>query len=228
MSRKSAGAVFIFCVAGLLMFLANGLCSCHQHPQLKAIANNPIVKGAADSSNQHIVDSAVSLLKSGYIVLRMGLGADSRMLAQMNRKDKSYSHCGIVMVENGYPFVYHSIGGENNPDARLRRDSARFFFSPVYNMALAIVRYDLDSGKLDELGRVVRAYYRQRPKFDLKFDLRTDDKLYCSEFVYKAVNKAARDTAYIGTTSAAGLRFVGIDNLFVTPHAHIIWQTAFK
>ena len=188
----------------------------------------PVVNTGSNTLNLHLVDTAVTLLRSGYIVLRMGLGADSRLLAQMNRKDKSFSHCGIVMIENGYPFVYHSIGGENNPDARLRRDSAKFFFSPVHNTAIAIVRYDLDSPKLEELGKVVRAYYKRRPKFDMKFDLNTDDKLYCSEFVSKALNKAARDTTYIGTTSVAGLRFVGIDNLFVTPHAHIVWQTVFK
>ncbi len=226
MSRKSAGAVLIFCVMALAASMA--VTESCQHPQSNVAAGDPTKKKFVDISNQHLVDTAVSLLRSGYIVLRMGLGADSRLLAQMNRKDKSYSHCGIVMVENGYPFVYHSIGGENNPDERLRRDSAKFFFSPVYNTAIAVVQYDLDSIKIAELGKVVRAYYKQRPKFDMKFDLRTDDKLYCSEFVSKALNKAAHDTAYIGTTSVAGMRFVGIDNLFVTPHAHIIWQTVFK
>ncbi len=226
MSRKFASAFFKFCVAGLLTFLASGLYSCKQQP--KAAATDTTIRKIADSLNKHIVDTAVSLLKPGYLVLRMGLGADSRLLAQMNRKDKSYSHCGIVLIENGCPFVYHSIGGENNPDERLRRDSAKFFFSPLYNTALAVVRYDLNSTELDELQKVVRAYYKLRPKFDMKFNLSTDDKLYCSEFVCKAVNKATRDTAYIGTTSVAGLRFVGIDNLFVNPHAHIIWQTTFK
>ena len=210
-----------------MLFLANGLYSCHQ-PQPKSTAIDLSVKKETDTRNKQLVDTAVSLLKSGQIVLRMGLGADSRLLAQMNRKNKSYSHCGIVMVENGYPFVYHSIGGENNPDERLRRDSAKFFFSPAYNTAIAVVRYDLDSIKINELGKVVREYYKLRPKFDMKFDLRTDDKLYCSEFVFKAVNKATHDTTFIGTTSVAGLRFVGTDNLFVNPHAHIVWQTVFK
>ena len=182
----------------------------------------------ADIANKHLVDTAVSLLRSGYVVLRMGLGADSRLLAQFNRKDKSYSHCGIVMIENGQPYVYHSIGGEDNPDARLRRDPVSLFFSPLHNTALAIVKYNLDDNEVEDLRKVVNTYYRQRPKFDMKFDLATDDKLYCAEFVYKAVNKAAGDTAYIHTTTAAGIRFVGIDDLFINPHAHIVWQTRFK
>ena len=226
MSRRFTGALLLFCVAGLLIFLASRLFFRHEQP--KVVAVDPTEQKAIDSSNKHLVDTAVSLLREGYLVLRMGLGADSRLLAQMGRKNRSYSHCGIVMIENGYPFVYHSIGGENNPDERLRRDSAKFFFSPVYNMSLAVVQYDLNASQLAELGNVVRAYYRQRPKFDMKFDLGTDDKLYCSEFVYKAVNKAVDDTAYIKPTKVAGRRFVGIDDLFINSHAHIVWRTVFK
>ena len=212
-------------VAGLSALLAMKIF----HKEIPEVTSvNIIAQKNTALSNKKIVDTAVSLLRPGYLVLRMGLGADSRILAQMGRKNKSYSHCGIVMIENGYPFVYHSIGGEDNPDARLRRDSAKFFFSPLHNTALAIVRYELTNNQLDELGKIVRSYYRQRPKFDMKFDLKTDDKLYCAEFVYKAVNKAVKDTTYISTTTAAGYRFVGIDDLFVNPHAHIVWQSAFK
>jgi len=132
------------------------------------------------------------------------------------------------MVENGYPFVYHSIGGEDNPDERLRRDSAHFFFSPAHNLSLAIVKYDLDKDRACKLEQQVREYYALRPKFDMKFDLRSDDRLYCAEFVYKAFNKATNDTTYVKTTTALGCRYVGIDDLFVNPHAHIIWQTTFK
>ncbi len=180
------------------------------------------------AANKLIMDTAVSLLKSGDIVLRRGLGADSYMLAEMNRKDKTYSHCGIVMIEGGYPFVYHSIGGEDNPDERLRRDSAVFFFSPLHNTHAAIVRYKFSEANISKLGEVVRQYYRTKPKFDLKFDLQTEDVLYCSEFVYRSVSQTMADTAYIHTSDLFGHRFVGIDDLFLNEHANVVWQTKFK
>jgi hypothetical protein len=199
------------------------------HTRPTAITVNDVVnRQEADWYNKHLIDSAVSLLKSGHIVLRAGLGADSYLLAQMNRKDKTYSHCGIVMIEHGYPFVYHSIGGEDNPDERLRRDSASFFFSPLHNEGLAVVCYDYGADKVNELRQVVDQYYQARPKFDMKFDLKTDDKLYCAEFVYKAINKAMHDPTYITTTSVLGCTFVGIDDLVVNTHATIIWKTKFK
>ena len=178
--------------------------------------------------NKHAVDTAISLLRSGYVVLRLGEGAESYLLAQINRKDKSWSHCGIVMMEHGYPFVYHSIGGEDNPDQRLRRDSAGIFFSPQHNMGMALVHYNFNDTVVNELRDVVGRYYRQRPKFDMQFDLRTDDKIYCAEFVYKALNQATHDSAYIKTTKILGYTIVGTDDLFMNPHADIIWQTKFK
>jgi hypothetical protein len=189
---------------------------------------DPAIVRAKNTWNKHIVDTAVSLLRSGYIVLRRGLGADSYMLAEMNRRNKTYSHCGIVMVEQGYPFIYHSIGGEDNPDERLRRDSANFFFSPRHNTHLAVIRYSLDTEQVSSLKQVVADYYRQRPRFDMKFDLTTDDKLYCSEFIYKAVNKAVGDTAYIGTSMLLKRRQVGIDDLFMNSHASMVWEVKFK
>ncbi len=224
-SRFIKSTLIVFCIVGLSILLAMKI---FHKQDAKPITFDPISIKTGDLLNKKIVDTAISLLKKGNVVLRMGLGADSRILAQMNQKNKTYSHCGIVMIEHGYPFVYHSIGGEDNPDERLRRDSAKFFFSPRHNTALAIVQYDLSRNDLIELEKVVHNYYLQRPKFDMKFDLKTDDKLYCAEFVYKAVNKAVNDTNYITTTTAVGYRFVGIDDLFVNPHAHIVWQSAFK
>jgi hypothetical protein len=183
---------------------------------------------AARLWNKHAIDAAVSLLKQGNIVLRSGLGADSYMLSQMNRRDKTYSHCGIVLMENGYPFVYHCIGGEDVPDARLRKDSAKVFFTPLHNDGIAIVQYNFNDKNVTDLMRVVTRFYQARPKFDLKFDLATDDALYCSEFVYKALNEAKNDTAYILPSKALGRAFVGIDDLFLNEHAHITWRIKFK
>jgi len=201
-----------------------------------ACNNKPVNQGTIDymherknnAWNKKAVDSGISLLRSGDIVLRTGIDVSSYLLSQMNQSNKTFSHCGIVMIENGYPFVYHSIGGEDNPNARLRRDSAIFFFSPYNNMGFGIARYDLPADKITNLGTVVRQYYKEGRMFDMDFDLKTDDRLYCAEFVYKAVNAASGDSTYIKPTSVLGYRFVGVDNLFVNPHAHLVWQVKFK
>jgi len=174
------------------------------------------------------MDSAIGLLHSGDLVMRMGIDVSSYMLSQMNQRDKNYSHCGLVMIENGYPFVYHSIGGEDNPDAKLRRDSASFFFSPFNNTAFGIARYHLSDTDIDKLHQVVRRFYREGKMFDMNFDIHTDDRLYCAEMVYKAVNEATGNSQYIRPIHVFGYSFVGIDDLFMNSHSRVICQIKYK
>jgi len=178
--------------------------------------------------NFRAIDSAICLLKNGDLVLRTGADATSYMLRQMNRYDRTYSHCGIVMMEEGYPFVYHSIGGEDNPDSRLRRDSVSFFFSPVSNERLGIARLDISEGQIGKLHDIVKRYYKMAVPFDLSFDLLTDDRFYCAEFVYKSVREATADTGYFSVTHMARKTYVGVDNLFDPRHAKIICDVRFK
>ena len=185
-------------------------------------------KKEAAAFNASALDSTYGLLQTGDVLLRMGRGPDSYLLAHMNMRDATYSHCGIVIIENGYPFVYHSIGGEDNPDERLRRDSANFFFSPLNNAGIAVVRYKLTAEQVAAVAQKVREYYLARPKFDMQFDLATDDKLYCSEFVYKTFTSALHDTAFITVSNGHRRRFVGIDDLFLNHHAMFIRKVMFK
>lgn len=178
--------------------------------------------------NSQAIDSAIRLLRDGDLALRTGADVISVMLRQMNRTDKTYSHCGIVMIEDGYPFVYHSIGGEDNPDSHLQRDSAIDFFSPVSNERLGVARLDLQSDQVVRLHSIAQRYLASGVPFDLDFDLATDDKLYCAEFVYKAVQEAIDDTGYFTKSHLLERSYVGVDNLTDRRHAKIICDVQYK
>ncbi len=182
----------------------------------------------AAQKNKHLIDSVLKIVHTGNVLLRAGIGPDSYMMAHMNQKDKTYSHCGLVVIEDGYPFVYHCLGGEDNPDARLRRDSIQTFLNPFHNLGMGIVDYDIDSTHLQSLVEIIKGYYHARPKFDLKFDLATSDRLYCSEFAYKALDSAMADSTYIAPTIAMGITFVAIDNLYLNKHARVVCQLKFE
>lgn len=210
----------------LIFFLC--LCSCEPKPERLLQSEGDIGDSVQPALHaDSIISSGLLMLQSGDIVLRSGMGPDSYILSQFNQKDKTYSHCGIVMIENGHPFVYHSIGGEDNPDERLRRDSVELFFTPRYCSGVAIVRYDYDSAHIGQLHNVVTDYYAQRPRFDMQFDLSTDSTLYCAEFVYKALNKAMHDTMYIKASTGLGRRYVAVDDLFINSHCRIVWKVAY-
>jgi hypothetical protein len=178
--------------------------------------------------NQRMVDSAIRLLRTGDLVLRTGADVTSYIFTQFNQTDKTYSHCGLVVVEDGYPFVYHSIGGEDNPNEKLRRDSASFWFSPANNLGFGIARFSFDSSQTAALQGIVYQYFREQRRFDMDFDLSTDDRLYCAEFVYKALNQAVKDSSFIRPVSRLGKTFVAVDNLFLNSHAKLVCQVRYK
>lgn len=76
-----------------------------------------------------MIEDGQSRLKEGDLVVRMNRDPSSRFIKYFNHKDKNYSHSGIVLFENGYPYVYHILNGEENPDQKMRKDSQTFLQS---------------------------------------------------------------------------------------------------
>ncbi len=92
-------------------------------PQPVMADNSPNMRRAANSWNRFHADSCVQIVRDGDLVLRSGSDAISGLFKKVNTRDKTYSHAGIIFIENGYPMVYNLIGSADDPDAVLRRDS---------------------------------------------------------------------------------------------------------
>lgn len=191
-------------------------------------AERPPIPERNNVYNRALADSAASLLQTGDLVLRSGADMTSYMLRQLNTRNKTYSHCGLVVVENGKAYIYHSIGGEENPDEKLRKDPAVRWFSPAGNMAIGIARFSFDSLQQKKLVAILKQWHGEQKKFDMRFDLATDDRFYCSEMVYKAISGAVNDTTFLRPLTLFGYRFIAIDDLFLHPHADMICQLQYK
>jgi len=186
-------------------------------------------KGSEKKTNyKPEIEKGIASLKQGDLVLRKGRDIASYMISQSNVKDRSYSHCGLVQIENGYPFVYHSIDGQGKGRFGLQRDSAWVFFSSANNSGAAIMRYPLTGEQLQEQAEQIRYYYGKKAAFDLDFDMQTSDRLYCTEFVYRVMNAVAKDSAFIKTAVKKGFEYVPVDNLYTDGLANDIWRITFK
>lgn len=162
----------------------------------------------------HLVDSARHFLHAGAIVLRRGNDAISSLFAELNKTDKSYSHCGIAFQEEGRWYVYHSIGGEDNPDARLRRDAFSTFVRRNHNYGFAIAQLRLKPAQTASLQELVKSWYHEGKPFDMQFDLKSDDRLYCAEMLYKAFNQVIDGPGCFPVTEHRGFRYVSTDNIY--------------
>ncbi len=175
-----------------------------------------------------LIRHARSLLRDGDLVLRTGNDFISQSLRLFSLRDRTYSHGGLVRIRGGKLLVYHAIGGEDNPAETLRRDPLGYFWDPGHNLGIAVYRYDLNPGGIRKLDSMEQFFYSRKVKFDLKFDLKTDDSLYCTEFIYKSLLRATGDSSYIPLTHWAGMTYVATDNLFLNPHAKLVYRISFR
>ena len=151
------------------------------------------------------------------MILRTGNDFTSESLRQLSQSDKTYSHCGIASIEHDSIFVYHALGGDWNPDEKLRKDPLELFCNPAENRGFGIFTFNLTDLQKRKLDSVVNTWYKKGVTFDMNFDLATDDKLYCAEFVCKAITIAAEQRIQFKTTTINNFTFIAIDNLFLNP-----------
>ncbi len=168
------------------------------------------------------------LVKPGDIIFRTGKDFASETMRLLSAHDKTYSHCGIASIEHDSLFVYHSIGGEWNPNQQLRRDPFEFFCNPYENRGFGIFRYKLNAQANNKLISVVQTFYTKKIQFDMQFDLSTDDKMYCSEFVYKSIEQAISNKIILPTTTVHHIKFIALDNLFMNPLCSQIKRVTFQ
>ncbi|MBL0103858.1 MAG: hypothetical protein IPP51_08935 [Bacteroidetes bacterium] len=130
----------------------------------------------------------VSLVKSGDIILRDGNSFISDVMRDFSQKDKRYSHAGIIHIEAGNIFVYHILPAEKGHSSFMLKEPIALFCNDLDNNSYAIYRTKADGVAVD---RKAGLLYQSHPQFDTQFSLSTDDKLYCTELVYKVFLSAS-------------------------------------
>jgi hypothetical protein len=177
--------------------------------------------------NQLGIDSAKNILQDGDLVFRKGADVISDLFSNCNAQDKSFSHCGIFLMQNDTGYVYHSIGGTYNPSSNLRRDNISAFLNADSNSSFGIYRINKITAQLKSLHQVIDSFYALPIKFDVAFNLQTDSLQYCAEFVYKSVHLAYQDSLF-STTKIAEKNLVCIDNIFLSKHCRPIMKFSFR
>ena len=167
-------------------------------------------------------------IKTGDLVTRTGADFTSESLRNLCRRDKTYSHCGIASWENDSLYVYHAMGGEWNPDEKLRRDTWLQFAEPYTNRGFGHYSFSLTAKATDSLLKEVQRLYKNGMSFDMKFDLSTDEKMYCAEFIAKTFERAIPGFAPFNRSKIEQFEFIGVDDLFLHPLSKKIAATVYK
>ncbi|MBL0358553.1 MAG: hypothetical protein IPP72_17570 [Chitinophagaceae bacterium] len=211
----------------LLFFLI----ACHNNAEVNKLVpskNDSIIEAERITNAYREIDSLQPIIQSGDLITRTGNDFTSESLRTLNQHDKTYSHCGIASIEHDSIFVYHALGGEFNPDQKIRRDALELFAEPYDNRGIGIFRYQVNNTDIKVLMAEVKKLYTAGIMFDMKFNLADDDRMYCAEFVYKSYSVGTEKKLQFTTSKINDFEFVGVDDLFIHPLCSEIKRIVYK
>ncbi len=130
------------------------------------------------------------VLKNGDLVFRKGRSIASRVVLITDRAS-SYSHVGVIYMLNEIPYVIHTVPDESENDIDyVKMEKLSVFFSSEKASRGSVFRLKepyKNSAKLAAL--TAKSYFDDKIVFDDAFDLKSENKLYCTELVWKAYQK---------------------------------------
>lgn len=213
----------------LLLFLAVSW-QCRQQQNL-----SPLKTSKLDVLQEKIVlqsavlkiDSVQKIIETGDLITRTGNDFTSQSLKTLNQRNKTYSHCGIALVKGDSVFIYHALGGEWNPNQKILRQSLLEFTDPVNNNSFGVFRFLLPKEIKQKWVAAAEDFYKKEISFDMAFNLDTNDKMYCAEYVYKCF-LAADPALKFNISHIKDFRFIGVDDLFLQEYCRPVTEINYR
>jgi hypothetical protein len=146
----------------------------------------------------------------------------SHYIRNFNLVDKRYSHAGIVLLRKGKPYVFHIINGPENNGGMIRFDPLSEFCNPRKNTAWGIYRYDLSTREVNNIRLLMNEWIQKRIVFDRRFDLETEDAMYCTEMISKLLFKATQHRIGVRTRKLNRIESLGLASYASLPLQHTL------
>ncbi|NTV99454.1 MAG: hypothetical protein HGA70_09865 [Chlorobiaceae bacterium] len=129
---------------------------------------------------------AAKVCSEGDLVFRYGNGFWSPYFRDASQVHKRFSHAGVIVFRNGWPWVVHSDAHSLTGIGKVHMVRLESFLADASDYAF--FRLALPSGARERVAAAAVSYIG-RP-FDVSFDTGDASRLYCSELVMHAVNDA--------------------------------------
>ncbi len=122
-----------------------------------------------------------------YLVCRSTKTKKHIIAKDFNVTDTLVTHVGIGFISNEGLSIFHvSNDKKNSRNSSLIKENLKQFLSDKQVSYYSIWQYKLDANLVKELKKNVNKTHTNNVEFDYSFDL-DNNKLYCSEFVYKVL-----------------------------------------
>lgn len=155
-------------------------------PRIGAVA---LAAGATDVASR-VARSAAP----GDVVFRASSSAEGRLVVVLDGSGFRYSHVGIVVSDGVDPIVVHAAPMNGPSGGSVIRESLSAFLSHDDVTAVALYRPDdAAAGHAVSAVRLAEGMVSAAVTFDDDFDLESNDRVYCTELVWKAYSRGGVD-----------------------------------
>jgi Permuted papain-like amidase enzyme, YaeF/YiiX, C92 family len=147
---------------------------------------------------------------TGDLIFRESRGLLSSMFKSMSLHEKKYSHVGIILKSSDSLLVYHFLDGTDHNGLKI--DQISDFASSMECVSYAVYRPDYTAEQKKNITSLIENPSNKNKEFDHDFSLESDDKLYCTEWIYKLLVETG---FHPSLSTIDGLRYVATDNLYI-------------
>ena len=170
---------------------------------------------AAEPSPGVIIADIALQARPGDVLFKSDAGGFwGNMARAFSKTDDRYGHVGVVVGSpSGGHHVIHAGGDPVSREGRVRSDPLRTFLEGVEDAALYRPAADATAASLAYL----KAAAGRGAPFDRQFSLETEDRLYCTELVWRALSRAVADDAVPDKSVRAGRVYISLEDLQKSP-----------
>lgn len=145
--------------------------------------------------------SFTAAVQTGDLVMRRGRSVAS-LSVLLSDGAGAYSHAGVAIRRGDSVWVVHAAPRSEVERGFVVREPLAVFLAGDRADAAALYRSGaLDGGLRDSLAAVLERDARSRLPFDGDFDLRTPERVYCTELVWRAFRSAGIELLPRGVAS---------------------------
>lgn len=173
----------------------------------------------ADAAASHLDAAALAAtLQPGDVVF---IGSDHALWGQVGALAMGdggpYAHVGIAVAgPDGGILIAHAGGSPTNPDAEVAAAPVAQFLGRAERAGVHRPSGLAETARRAAAERAL-AYAEGGALFDAAFSLETEDRLYCTELVWRALSYAADADAVPDKTRRGGRVFIALDDLRAAP-----------
>ena len=176
----------------LLIAVVVLLAACAGTPNLARYETRIVASSAVSGDGAGAELQGITVRSGDIVVSEVDAGA-SLLLNLMAERYAPYVHAGIVVVDDGEAFVHHAFASfwpvpgrapTTTMSGRIRREALDSYLGRREVVSIARIPDPVAAARIGEFARTA---HRERLAFDPFFDIGSEDAVYCTEFVARAM-----------------------------------------